>query len=96
MDTHSGPEELLIVAAARLGVIHGRMRLVHHGIHVVAVIRTDTDTDAQGDADLPSVDELRHGENCSQLIGQLRCIPRMVDSGEQDHEFITALAAYRH
>lgn len=44
MDTHIRTAEPAIVAAACLSVIHGGIRAVHHGSHIVAVIRMDAMT----------------------------------------------------
>ena len=92
---HVGAEELVFVAAVGLGVKHRGVRVLHHAVHVVAVIRIDADADAEADMQFVSFDQMWQCEGGKQFFRDVGCIQRLFDFGQQNHEFVAALAAYR-
>jgi len=91
---HVGREELVLVAAACLGVVHRSVRVLQHGIHTGAVIGIDADADAQGHMQFVLANALWLGKRDEQLFRDQGSILRLLDFGEKDHELVTALAAY--
>src|SRR5437660_4972886 len=59
---HSGTEELEVVSAAVLGLIHRRVRVSEQLTHVLAVARTEAHPDADARHEWPAVHDNRSGE----------------------------------
>lgn len=90
---HLGREAVMPISTSSLGVVHGRVGVVHEGIGIVGIIRVEADADAERDKEFMTLDTIWPTEDGEQFFRDSRGILGSPDLGEQDHEFVATLAA---
>lgn len=91
--SHLGREAVMPISTISLGVVHGRVGVVHEGIGIIGIIRVEADADAERDKELIAMDAVRPAEDGEQFFRDSGGIFGSSDFGEQDHEFVATLAA---
>ena len=90
LGVHGGRVELVVVAAARLGAGHGRVRVPEQGVRVAAVVREDRDTDAGAREDLAAIHHEGLPYGIEHSLRHARRVLGVGDLGEQDRELVTS------
>src|ERR1700736_3208393 len=93
LQIHFRLEDLEIVAALFLGVIHRGISILYQGFGILSVLRVHADTDAAIDIEIVTFDEMGQAERLKYLSGADGYVLAIGDLGKQDNEFIATLAA---
>ena len=76
-----------------LGAIHRQVRAPHQRLAIVAIDRSDSDTDARADQNAMAVDVQRLGERLHDPFGEAGGVFRPVQLAHQYGEFVAAQAS---
>src|SRR5260370_15782889 len=90
---HFSPEDLEIVAALFLGVVHRGIGILYQRFGILSVLRVHADTDAAIDIEIVAFDEMGQAERLKYLSGAASNVLAIGDLCKQDNEFIATLAA---
>jgi hypothetical protein len=88
-------KELVGVAAAFLGTVHGHIGILHQRLGVTAILRINTDADAGADEKLLSDGDWCILQDIEDLFGNMRDGDRCANVLDDNQELITAQAANR-
>jgi hypothetical protein len=94
LQIHFSPEDLEIVAALFLGVVHRGIGILYQRFGILSVLRVHADTNAAIDIEIVTFDEMGQAERLKYLSGADSNVLAVGDLGKQDNEFIATLAAY--
>ena len=92
---HRLREELVIIAAIALGVVHGRIGMAHQGVDIAAIVRIQADADRRRDVQHVAVERKGGRQRLDDLLGHARRFVGVADARHQHDEFIAAQARHR-
>ncbi len=95
LGVHDGVEELVVVAALLLGLVHGGIRALDERLGVDAVLGEDADSDRCGDVELAPFDMEGIADGFEDLLGDERGVLGMTELGQEQRELVAAEAGHR-
>src|SRR5260370_39907915 len=93
LQIHFSPEDLEIVAALFLGVVHRGIGILYQRFGILSVLRVHADTNAAIDIEIVTFDEMEQAERLKYLSCAAGNVLAIGELGKQDNEFIATLAA---
>src|SRR5260221_12426787 len=92
LQIHFSPEDLEIVAALFLGVVHRGIGILYQRFGILSVLRVHANTDAAIDIEIEAFDEMVQAERLKYLSGADGNVLAIGDLGKQEKESISTLA----
>ena len=89
----SMPWKAKLARPAALGVVHGHVGQVDQRLRVLAIVGIHADADAGGQPDHVVADAVRRAQRQHHGVGDADRVRRASPRGQQDQEFVAAVAA---
>ncbi len=87
---HFAAEELIVIPAVLLGFVHGVVRSIYQAFRILPVAGVGTDPDTHVDIKIFIIDTMRRRQRPEDFSRAEGRVFRMLDLGEEYHEFVPA------